>query len=278
MRSPSVRKPFLRLAALGLMAAFSLAASPLHAQGQFEGQYTLSMAGISIGKLQWRTRVSTADYVVTASGRTSGILSVLINGEGNVSLKGTLRDGRSQSATWSSKLTSRDEQSIVNMTFEAGKVRDLNVIEPPPEPDRVPLADAHKNSVIDPLSGFLIPAAAGDPLQASACQRDLNIFDGRRRYDVSLTFRRLDKATPEKGYNGPALVCAARLSPIAGHRASSPLVKFILEGRDIEVWFVPIAGTPLLAPIRLSVASALGTLLLRADQFETQPALASGKL
>ena len=95
--------------------------------------------------------------------------------------------------------------------------------------------------------------------------------------DVRLAGR-LDKATPEKGYNGPALVCAAKLTPISGHRASSPLVKFILDGRDIEIWFVPIAGTQLLAPIRLSVASAVGTLLLRADQFETQPALASGKL
>jgi hypothetical protein len=278
MRLPKDRPPTLSLAAIGIAAALLLGAPPARAEGQFEGQYTLSMAGISIGKLEWRARIGSTDYTMAANGRTSGILSMLINGEGNVSLKGTMRDARSQSAIWASKLTSRDEQSMVNMTFEAGKVRDLKVIEPQPEADRVPLTEAHKNSVIDPLSAFLIPAAAGDPLQASACQRDLNIFDGRRRYDVSLTFRRLDKATPEKGYNGPALVCAARLSPIAGHRTSSPLVKFILEGRDIEVWFVPIAGTPLLAPIRLSVASALGTMLLRADLFETQPALASGKL
>jgi hypothetical protein len=277
MQSWNFRKASLGLAALGL-AVFLLVAGPARAQGQFEGQYTLSMAGISIGKLEWRARIGSADYSMTANGRTSGILSVLVNGEGNVSLKGTMRDGRSQSATWSSKVTSRDELSIVNMTFEAGKVRDLNVIEPPPEADRVPITEAHKNSVIDPLSAFLIPASSGDPLQPAACQRDLNIFDGRRRYDVSLTFRRLDKATPEKGYNGPALVCTARLSPIAGHRTSSPLLKFILEGREIEIWFVPIASTPLLAPVRLSVASAVGTLLLRADQFETQPALASGKL
>jgi hypothetical protein len=277
MQSWNFRKASLRLAALGL-AVFLLVAGPARAQGQFEGQYTLSMAGISIGKLEWRARIGSTDYSMTANGRTSGILSVLVNGEGNVSLKGTMRDGRSQSATWSSKVTSRDELSIVNMTFEAGKVRDLNVIEPPPEADRVPITEAHKNSVIDPLSAFLIPASSGDPLQPAACQRDLNIFDGRRRYDVSLTFRRLDKATPEKGYNGPALVCTARLSPIAGHRTSSPLLKFILEGREIEVWFVPIAATALLAPVRLSVASAVGTLLLRADQFETQPALASGKL
>jgi Protein of unknown function (DUF3108) len=262
---------------LGVAAALSFVALPAQAQGQFDANYTLSMAGISIGKLNWRTQIGASDYTISASGRTSGILSVLLSGEGHVSLKGTMRDGRSQSAIWSSIVARDDEKSIVNMTFEAGKVRELKVIEPPLEADRVPIVEAHKNSVIDPLSAFLIPASAGDPLQPSACQRDLNIFDGRRRYDIALSFRRLDKATPEKGYNGPALVCAARFSPISGHRASSPLVKFLLDGRDIEVWLVPIAGTPLLAPVRLSVASALGSMVLRADQFETTPALASGK-
>jgi hypothetical protein len=277
MRSPIDCVPSQSLIALGLAAALWFLPLPAKAQTGFDAIYTLSMAGISIGKLNWRAQINPNDYTLQASGRTSGILSVLVNGEGNVSLKGTMRDGRSQSASWSSKVTSRDELSIVTMTFEAGKVRDLKVIEPPPESDRVPINEAHKNSVIDPLSGFLIPAAAGDPLQPAACRRDLNIFDGRRRYDIALTFRRIDTATPEKGYNGPALVCAARLSPIAGHRASSPLVKYLLDGRDIEVWFVPIAGTQVLAPVRLSVASVIGNMVLRADQFETAPALASGK-
>lgn len=277
MRSLADGVPSQSLIALGLAAALSLLPLPARAQTGFDATYTLSMAGISIGKLNWRAQIGPSDYFLSASGRTSGILSVLVSGEGNISLKGVMRAGRSQSATWSSKVTSRDELSIVNMTFESGKVRDLNVIEPPSEADRVPIVEAHKNSVIDPLSGFLIPAAAGDPLQPSACRRDLNIFDGRRRYDVALTFRRLDTATPEKGYRGPALVCAARLSPIAGHRASSPLVKYLVDGRDIEVWFVPVAGTLVLAPVRLSVASAIGNMVLRADQFETAPALASGK-
>jgi hypothetical protein len=276
---PSLRESLLprNLLALCVAVSLSFVALPAQAQGQFDANYTLSMAGISIGKLNWRTQIGAADYTISADGRTSGILSVLLSGEGHVSLKGTMRDGRSQTAIWASTISRADEKSIVNMTFEAGKVRELKVIEPPLEADRVPIVEAHKNSVIDPLSAFLIPVSAGEPLQPSACQRDLNIFDGRRRYDISLSFRRIDKATPEKGYNGPALVCAARFSPISGHRASSPLVKFLLDGRDIEVWLVPIAGTPLLAPVRLSVASALGSMVLRADQFDTTPALASGK-
>lgn len=275
MNLPPHRVWFL---APALVVALAFGTQPACAQGQFEGNYTLSMAGISIGKLQWRARIGSADYTMSANGRTSGILSVLVSGEGKVSLTGTTRDGRPQSVTWSSTATQPNEQVIVNMAIDGGKVRDLQVVEPPLEPDRVPITDAHKIGVIDPLTAFVIPAASGDPLQPSACQRELNVFDGRRRYDVTLSYRRLDKATPEKGYNGPALVCTARLTPIAGHRASSPLVKFILDGREIEIWYVPIAGTTFLAPVRLAIASALGTLLLRADQFETQPVVASGKM
>jgi hypothetical protein len=157
-------------------------------------------------------------------------------------------------------------------------VRDLKIDETNPDTDRVPVTDAHKQDIADPLTALLLPASPGDPVAAAGCERKLSIFDGRRRFDLALSYRRKDKATPDKGYQGPALVCAVKFTPIAGHRASSPLLTFLIEGRDIEIWFVPVAGTRLLAPIRLSIASGIGTMLLRADQFDTSTGLASGRM
>ena len=57
--------------------------------------------------------------------------------------------------------------------------------------------------------------------------------------------------------------------PIAGHRANIPLVKYLSEGREIEIALAPIAGTRLLAPFRLSVVSTLANLMIEANQFET---------
>jgi hypothetical protein len=57
--------------------------------------------------------------------------------------------------------------------------------------------------------------------------------------------------------------------PIAGHRASSTLVNFLAQGRDIELWLAPVAGTALLAPIRLSLAHMLGNLVVQAHQFQS---------
>jgi hypothetical protein len=259
----------MKLPALVILSLVAgLAAPQARAQARFEGSYTLSMAGIPVGKLTWSTQFSASDYVAKTGGHASGLLSLLVSGEGRATVRGLLREGRAQPSSFDSAVDRVDEKTAVHITFEAGRVRDLKVEEPAPESDRVPIQDAHKIDVVDPFSALLIPAGDADPLAPAACARVLAIFDGRRRYDIALSFRRIDKALPEKGYQGPALVCGIKFTPMSGHRRSSPLVKFLSEERDIEAWFVPIKGTKLLAPVRMSVASAIGNLVLRADTFE----------
>jgi hypothetical protein len=74
----------------------------------------------------------------------------------------------------------------------------------------------------------------------------------------------------DKGYQGPVAVCAIAFQPVAGHRASSTLVKFLSQGRDVEVSLAPVAGTQHLAPIRLSVVHMLGNLVVQASEFQAE--------
>ena len=78
----------------------------------------------------------------------------------------------------------------------------------------------------------------------------------------------MDKMKSEKGYDGPALVCAVTFQPIAGHRPASPTVKFLAGGREIELWLAPVAGTRVLAPIRVSVTNMLGNIVVQAAEFQ----------
>ena len=84
----------------------------------------------------------------------------------------------------------------------------------------------------------------------------------------------MDRVTAEKGYAGPVVVCSVSYEPIAGHRPSTPLVKYLSEGREIEIALAPVAGTRLLAPFRVSVVSMLANLVIDANRFEAiaQPA------
>ena len=79
----------------------------------------------------------------------------------------------------------------------------------------------------------------------------------------------MDKVTTEKGHAGPVVVCSISYEPIAGHRASNPLVKYLSEGREMEMALAPITGTRLLAPFRLSVVSMLANVVIEANRFET---------
>ena len=270
-------------AILAPVAALAIAigmGGPASAQAQFDARYTLSMAGIAIGKLTWRTQLGPSDYTTSASGGISGFLSLLVKGEGTVTAKGRIKDGQPQPVSFVSAVEREDEKVNVEIAFDSARVRDLKVEEPPLEADRVPIAPSHKTGVIDPLSAFLIPSPVSgldDPRSREACERTLSMFDGRRRYDLALSFKRLDIIKGEGGRQKPALVCAVKFTPMSGHRSSSQLIKFLSEGRDIEVWLVPVTGTRILAPIRLSVASFVGNMVLHADQFETTAYAASGR-
>ncbi len=78
----------------------------------------------------------------------------------------------------------------------------------------------------------------------------------------------MDKVALDRGYTGPILVCGVVLQPIAGYRADSMIVKYVAGRRNMELWFAPIAGTSVIAPLRVLMPTLIGTLRIQADQFE----------
>ena len=129
---------------------------------------------------------------------------------------------------------------------------------------------------------IVAPPGEQNDLVPAHCDRVLSIFDGQRRYDLVLSFKRIDSMKIDKGYAGPVLVCAVMLKPIAGYRADSMLVKYVGGQRDMEIWFAPITGTGVIAPARLVMPTVIGTLGIAADRFEvtvlktTAPAISPG--
>jgi hypothetical protein len=107
----------------------------------------------------------------------------------------------------------------------------------------------------------------GDPVSPEACRRKLSVFDGRIRYDLSSSFKRMDFVKAEKGYQGPAVVCALYFTPISGYVPNRSGIRYLIELRDAEVWLAPIAGTRMLVPFRFSMPTPLGVGVLQARQF-----------
>jgi hypothetical protein len=256
------------LIGLGLIGAIAAADGAL-AQGKFEAQYVASVAGIPVGRGAWGIEIGDDQYATAASGRVTGVLRAVTSGEGQVGVRGGISKGVLAPSTYAVTVSSGGKTDEVQMVLASGTVKDL-VAEPPfqPSPDRIPLTDAHRKGVLDPMSAGIIPVAGtGDVLAPEACNRTLAIFDGRQRFDLTLSFKRMDHVKADKGYEGPSVVCMVTYHPIAGHRPDRSAIKYLIATRDMEMWLAPIAGTRILVPFRISVPTMIGPAILQATQF-----------
>jgi hypothetical protein len=256
------------LLASGVLAAVAV---PACAQGKLEARYRVTLAGIQIGKGNWVVEIDDTHYSAATSGVTTGLMHVLTKGEGTSAVRGTLRDGQPASAIYSSTIVSRRKTDEVRVTINDGNVKDFKA-DPPPDRvnERVPITEAQRHGVLDPLTASLMRTpGTGNVLAPEACQRTLPIFDARLRYDLQLSFKRMDWVATEKGYSGPVVVCAAYFSPIGGYIPSAATIKYIAKLRDMEIWLAPVAGTRVLVPFRAQGPTPIGEAVLEATQFVT---------
>lgn len=274
--------PFRFVTAIALLPAMMLCAPEIaHAQGKLDARYTAWLSGIPLGKGAWVIDISEDQYSAAASGKTSGLVRIFAPGEGIGASNGIVASNQFAPSNYATRITTGKKTEEIRMTLSAGNVEDFAITPPTtPLPDRVPLTEAHRRGVLDPMTASLARVAGnGDMLSPEACQRRLSVFDGRLRYDLAFAFKRVEMVKAAKGYAGPAVVCAVYFSPVAGHIPDRAAIKYLVQQRDMEVWLVPIAGTRVLVPFRVSVPTPLGLGVLEATQFVSvpQPAKASAK-
>jgi uncharacterized protein DUF3108 len=258
-------------------AALATPVVPANAQTKLEARYTASLAGIPLGTGSWVIDLAPDQYTAVASGRTTGLVRLISDGHGSSGARGVISGASLSPTTYASSTVSDRRSDDVRMTLRAGIVKDVSA-EPqwPPSPDRVPVTDAHRKGVTDPMSAAIMPVAgSGEVLTPDACKRKLAIFDGRQRADIDLVFKRMDRVHADKGYQGPVVVCTLLYKPIAGHRPERPAIKYLVETREMEMWLAPISGTRLLVPFRFSVPTPFGLGVLQATYFVAQPTRAA---
>ena len=170
-------------------------------------------------------------------------------------------------------VTSKKSETV-RLVLANGGVKDFSIEpEPPVDPDRVVVSDAHRKNVLDPMTGSMVRVPGnGEVLSPEACRIGASIFDGRLRYDLKLDFKRMEAVKAERGYHGAAVVCAVYFTPVAGYIPDRPVIKWLSAQRNMEITFVPVAGTRILVPFRMSIPTPLGQAVLEATSFVTTAA------
>ncbi|HVX76144.1 MAG TPA: DUF3108 domain-containing protein [Bradyrhizobium sp.] len=242
------------------------------AQGRVDARYEATLAGIPVGAGSWTVEVQDDQFSAAASGGTAGLLKAFSAASGTSASQGRVVNGALVPTAYNGTTNMWKKSEAIHMTLVNGYVKEFSIDpQPPVDPDRIPVTDAQRHGVFDPMTGALLHVSGnGELLSPDACHNSAAFFDGRMRYELHLDYKRMTTVKSRVGYHGPAVVCAVYFVPVSGYIPDRPVIKYLAAQRNMEVTFVPLVGTRILVPYRMVVPTPLGTAMLEATQFITQ--------
>ena len=128
--------------------------------------------------------------------------------------------------------------------------------------------------VLDPLTAAFMSVQSNAPAgDLAVCDRTLRVFDGKQRFDLTLSPKRTEQlgAGAPDGLPDTAAVCRVAYKPIGGYRRETYAVQFLQESDGIEAWLVPVEGTGLYVPYKVIVPTTWGDGALKLTGIEARP-------
>jgi hypothetical protein len=257
------------LASLLLDAGLGLAA----AQTKLDATYSATLLGLPIGHISWTVDLHNNRFTTAATGGISGLLRLFSDGHGDVSAQGNLAAGAPIASHFALTLVAGKWSDDVRILFHGNKAQEYVTAAAAPGTNQVPLTDANRTGVFDPMTAMLVHIpGAGKTAVPEACERTIPVFDGHTRYNLRLSFKRVDTVSTAGVYQGPVVVCDVKFFRVAGYDPKHFLITYLASRHDIEIWLAPIAGSRLLVPYRMSMPTPMGLGILQATKFESVPA------
>ena len=201
--------------------------------------YDLFVGGIPLGKVAMSTRLQGTDYKAISTLETAGIVNAFWQSKIEAASNGLVEQGDVRPALYDSYSQNRNaERRQVTLTF--GPEGPKSLFSDPPYPEtRYAVTEDQQRRTLDPLSAAVFLTTSINAQNAKPCETVAPVFDGRRRYDVSLRFVRTADVKMDNGlYRGPVSVCQVRYNQIAGYQQT--LVQQGKKLPDIFAWVTPV--------------------------------------
>jgi hypothetical protein len=227
--------------------------------------YDVYLGGLHIFTFDVDMTLQADRYRVAAEGGTQGMIGWLYEWQTKLAAEGLDRNGRIEPQRYDVDSNWQGNQRTVQLGFAEGGRYDLRQT-PPPEPDpdiEGALPDSLPQGIVDPLS---LALAASRALEESGrCDQTVPVFDGRRRYD--LTLKHIDEATLPPSeysvYEGPAVRCSFSMKRISGFRKSWSSKRQPDDRSSAPtIWVATIRQDLPPMPVRYDGAIALGNIVI----------------
>lgn len=239
---------------------------------EFRARYKVSLIGFPIGEAAAAGSLGPASYRIDLNAKLTGVAAMVANVKLALAATGAMRRGGVAPSTYATTSANSQGSRTVRMSLDAGNVKAVEIFPPFEDKEgRVPVTAANKRNILDPATALIMAVPEGQPLVGpAACNRTIPVYDGYVRFDVTLHYVG-ERHVAVEGYSGPVSVCAARYSPVAGHKRDSKSTKFMAENRDIEAWLAPIERAHVVVPFHVALMTLAGTAVIDAIQFSVEP-------
>ncbi|WP_176427198.1 MULTISPECIES: DUF3108 domain-containing protein [Rhodomicrobium] len=269
------------------LLAFGIALLPLPAASQqkppeksgeiwpaaVQARYRLRYNGIEVGKVDLKLNTSGNTYSISGSGKVSVLFGSVVWAASST-VSGTIEDGEPLPANYAFDWRNNKKRGTIRISYLDHIAAQIAVRPPTRERrDTVPLRQGDKVA-LDPVSAIMMLTKAD---ARPPCDRRVGIFDGKQRYDIVFTPKRLTRLpAPRGGGSEVAYVCRITYEPISGHRANADTKEYAAN-RDVELVLRRIPHSQMLIPYSLSVPTPWGTGTMVTERIDISSATA-GKI
>lgn len=228
--------------------------------------YKITFNGFDLGTFRFEARIGEGGYALDGNAEISALLGAF-TWQGITRANGKVDGGGPRPAGYSFAYRSSSKTGSVVLGFDKSGVKSVTALPPPePDPESVPVKEHHLKGALDPLSAVIaLTRGAG----ANPCDRRLQIFDGKQRFDLQLSLRRQQRivATRPSGQPAEGYVCAVRYLPIAGYKANAETEQLSKSAR-IEVVMRAVPSANLFVPHQITIPTVAGLAMLTAERIQ----------
>jgi len=246
---------------MAVTMAFAGVSPSLAAEARHTSEYSINLGILPIAKASFSTRMNGPNYSISGSFSSAGLASVLADISGKTTISGAKRGHRLQANTYSLVYKDGKRVRTYDVVYRNGNVTSTTVKpEPKARPDNwVNVKDGDLRSVLDPISGLIIPAGG------RICPSRLPIYDGESRLDLVLSPSGT-KPFKTNGFSGDAVVCKARYVPKSGYRQDRKDIEY-LKSISMEIWFAKSDNMDVYAPVYAVIPTRVGQVYITATKY-----------
>ena len=177
--------------------------------------WTVFLGGINLGTVGIKSSFSGDSYSAVSRLKTAGIVNSFYESVIDASSIGTITGNTLLPRQYDSSYNGEKSDQKVSLAYAANGIQLFS--DPPYDVNRFPVSEEQKLRTLDPLSGIVYSLAGISITAQKPCGETVRVFDGRRRYDVELTF--VGKAdVSSSGYSGETIKCLMQYKQVAGFK------------------------------------------------------------